>query len=90
MPPDRLSHLSVTVQGVVPTPYQRAQFLGSTSIASYLAYYNNERRHSALDYLSPHHFETLNQYPKSLLSGYKSNRLNWLPESAKSSWESIG
>ena len=28
-------------------------------IASYLAYYNTERRHSALDYLSPYHFETL-------------------------------
>jgi putative transposase len=32
-------------------------------IASYLAYYNNERRHSALDYLSPYHFETLNDHP---------------------------
>jgi putative transposase len=32
-------------------------------IASYLAYYNTERRHSALDYLSPHHFETLNHRP---------------------------
>lgn len=32
-------------------------------IASYLAYYNTERRHSALDYLSPHHFETLNDHP---------------------------
>ena len=32
-------------------------------IASYLAYYNTERRHSALDYLSPHHFETLNNHP---------------------------
>ncbi len=32
-------------------------------IASYLAYYNTERRHSALDYLSPHHFETLNYHP---------------------------
>jgi len=34
-----------------------------TDIASYLAYYNTERRHSALDYLSPHHFETLNDHP---------------------------
>jgi putative transposase len=34
-----------------------------TDIASYLAYYNTERRHSALDYLSPHHFETLNNHP---------------------------
>ncbi|MEX0978830.1 MAG: integrase core domain-containing protein, partial [Pirellulales bacterium] len=32
-------------------------------IASYLAYYNTERRHSALDYLSPYHFETLNHHP---------------------------
>jgi transposase InsO family protein len=32
-------------------------------ITSYLAYYNTERRHSALDYLSPHHFETLNDHP---------------------------
>jgi transposase InsO family protein len=32
-------------------------------IASYLAYYNTERRHSALDYLSPHHFEALNNHP---------------------------
>jgi putative transposase len=29
-------------------------------IASYLAYYNLERRHSSLDYLSPHDFEGLN------------------------------
>jgi putative transposase len=34
-----------------------------TDIASYLAYYNTERRHSALDYLSPHQFETLNNRP---------------------------
>ena len=34
-----------------------------TEITSYLAYYNTERRHSALDYLSPHHFETLNDHP---------------------------
>jgi putative transposase len=34
-----------------------------TDIASYLAYYNTEHRHSALDYLSPHHFETLNNHP---------------------------
>jgi transposase InsO family protein len=32
-------------------------------IASYLAYYNTERRHSALDYLSPYQFETLNHHP---------------------------
>jgi putative transposase len=32
-------------------------------IASYLAYYNTERRHSALDYFSPYHFETLNNRP---------------------------
>jgi putative transposase len=32
-------------------------------IASYLAYYNTERRHSALDYLSPYQFETLNDHP---------------------------
>ena len=32
-------------------------------IASYLAYYNTERRHSALDYLSPYQFETLNIHP---------------------------
>lgn len=30
-----------------------------TDIASYLAYYNTDRRHSALDYLSPAQFETL-------------------------------
>ena len=28
-------------------------------IASYIAYYNTERRHSSLDYLSPAQFETL-------------------------------
>jgi putative transposase len=28
-------------------------------IASYVAYYNTERRHSSLDYLSPAQFETL-------------------------------
>ena len=28
-------------------------------IASYIAYYNTERRHSSLDYLSPTQFETL-------------------------------
>ena len=32
-------------------------------IASYLAYYNPERRHSSLDYLSPHQFEALNNHP---------------------------
>ena len=32
-------------------------------IASYLAYYNNQRRHSALDYLSPHQFESLHNHP---------------------------
>ena len=32
-------------------------------IASYLAYYNTERRHSALEYLSPYHFESLNSHP---------------------------
>jgi putative transposase len=34
-----------------------------TEIASYLAYYNTERRHSALDYVSPHHFESLHNHP---------------------------
>ena len=35
-----------------------------TEIASYLAYYNTERRHSSLDYLSPTAFETqLNPQP---------------------------
>jgi transposase InsO family protein len=33
-------------------------------IASYLAYYNLERRHSSLDYLSPNDFEALNARPK--------------------------
>jgi putative transposase len=33
-------------------------------IASYLAYYNLERRHSSLDYLSPCAFEALNPQPK--------------------------
>ena len=33
-------------------------------IASYLAYYNLERRHSSLDYLSPSAFEALNAWPK--------------------------
>jgi transposase InsO family protein len=32
-------------------------------ITSYLAYYNTERRHSALDYLSPHQFESLHNHP---------------------------
>jgi putative transposase len=32
-------------------------------IASYLAYYNLERRHSSLDYLSPSAFEALNHRP---------------------------
>ena len=34
-----------------------------TEIASYLAYYNTERRNSALDYVSPHHFESLHDNP---------------------------
>jgi putative transposase len=34
-----------------------------TDIASYFAYYNTERRRSALDYLSPHHIETLKNHP---------------------------
>jgi transposase InsO family protein len=33
-------------------------------IASYLAYYNNERRHSSLGYLSPIYFEALYDPPK--------------------------
>jgi transposase InsO family protein len=33
-------------------------------ITSYLAYYNLERRHSSLDYLSPNAFEALNACPK--------------------------
>ncbi len=33
-------------------------FQARSEIASYIAYYNNERRHSALNYLSPAQFET--------------------------------
>jgi transposase InsO family protein len=36
---------------------------GRREIASYLAYYNVERRHSSLGYLSPCQFETLNTAP---------------------------
>ena len=34
--------------------------------------------------------KVLLHYPDSLLSGYKSNRFNWLAESGKLSWESDG
>ena len=35
-----------------------------SEIASYLTYYNTERRHSSLDYLSPYQFEALNPTPR--------------------------
>ncbi len=44
------------------TEYQNGM-LARTEIASYLAYYNHERRHSALEYLSPQSFETLHYQP---------------------------
>ena len=53
--------------GTIKTELEMTEYdngpLARTEIASYLAYYNIERRHSALDYLSPHHFETLNDHP---------------------------
>lgn len=53
--------------GTIKTELEMTEYdngpLARTEIASYLAYYNTERRHSALDYLSPHHFETLNDHP---------------------------
>ena len=35
-----------------------------TEIAGYLAYYNLERRHSSLEYLSPAQFEALQPHPR--------------------------
>jgi transposase InsO family protein len=53
--------------GTIKTELEMTEYDNSlqarTEIASYLAYYNTERRHSALDYLSPYHFETLNDHP---------------------------
>jgi len=53
--------------GTIKTELEMTEYDNGPSaraeIASYLAYYNTERRHSALDYLSPHHFETLNNHP---------------------------
>jgi transposase InsO family protein len=40
------------------TEYQNSR-QAHTELASYLAYYNQERRHSSLDYLSPAQFEDL-------------------------------
>lgn len=44
------------------TEYQNG-LMARADIASYLAYYNHERRHSALDYLAPHAYENLNYRP---------------------------
>jgi transposase InsO family protein len=40
------------------TEYENCAF-ARADIASYIAYYNTERRHSSLDYLSPTQFETI-------------------------------
>ena len=47
--------------GIITTELEMTEYQDSRQargeIASYLAYYNTERRHSALDYLSPATFE---------------------------------
>jgi transposase InsO family protein len=49
--------------GTIKTELEMTEYESSSQarneIASYLAYYNTERRHSALDYLSPIAFESL-------------------------------
>ena len=48
--------------GTIKTELEMTEYESSrearTEIASYLAYYNTERRHSSLEYLTPHAFET--------------------------------
>jgi transposase InsO family protein len=50
--------------GTIKTELEMTEYQNSAEarrdIASYLAYYNQERRHSSLDYLSPADFEALN------------------------------
>jgi putative transposase len=50
--------------GTIKTELEMTEYQDSRQarhdVASYLAYYNQERRHSALDYLSPADFETQN------------------------------
>jgi len=49
--------------GTIKTELEMAEYENCASaradIASYVAYYNNERRHSSLDYLTPYQFETI-------------------------------
>ena len=53
--------------GTIKTELEMTEYEDSSQarneIASYLAYYNAERRHSALDYLSPIAFESLQAQP---------------------------
>jgi transposase InsO family protein len=50
--------------GTITTELEMTEYenmsLALREIASYLAYYNNDRRHSKLDYLTPTAFEALN------------------------------
>lgn len=53
--------------GTIKTELEMTEYLhcaqARAEIAAYLAYYNTERRHSRLDYLSPAQFETLHSAP---------------------------